>query len=132
MKSVHPVVLIALMFAATAPTSAAEIVLLDSAVAERSSKVYARLKQEAAAAQQKRTGKSAPLNAEFAEALEMAISNWRAALPEASAEVARAQKADLVLEVEVAKRYGLSGADVTAQIQAVLDQKFAGEKFVAP
>jgi hypothetical protein len=111
---------------------ASVIILVDSAKAEVQSAVFARLKAEAAAAQLKKTGKAAPLNAQFQEALEGSLSEWRSALSEAVAQVAVANKADVAIEPSVAKLKGLQGTDLTAQVVKALDAQFAKLKFVSP
>lgn len=111
---------------------ASAIILVDSIKAEAQSVVFARLKAEAAAAQLKRTGKAAPLNAQYQEALESSLSEWRGALPDAVAQVAIASKADVAIEPSTAKLKGLQGTDLTAQVVKALDVQFAKLKFVSP
>lgn len=135
MSITKPLNTIALSFALMLMASAAQasvIILVDSVKAEAQSVVFARLKTEAAAAQLKKTGKAAPLNAQFQEALEASLSEWRSALPEAVAQVAVANKADVAIEPSVAKLKGLQGTDLTAQVVKALDAQFAKLKFVSP
>lgn len=112
--------------------NASVIILVDSAKAEAQSAVFARLKSEAAAAQQKSTGKAAPLNAQFQEALEQSLSEWRSALQDAVAGVAIAINADIAIEPSIAKLKGLQGTDRTAEVVKALDAQFAKLKFAAP
>jgi len=116
--------------AGAAPSSA--IILVDSAKAEAQSMVFARLKTEAAAAQLKNTGKAAPLNAQYQEALELSLSDWRSALPDAVAQIAIATKADIAIEPSIAKLKGLRGTDRTADVVKRLDLQFSKAKFISP
>jgi hypothetical protein len=112
---------------------AANLVLIaDSAKVEANSTVVARLKAEALSAQKKKTGKTAPLNAEYAEALEMSLSDLRVALPKVVAEIAKARAADVVLEPEMAKKFGLTGVDITAELTKAIDLRSAKIRFLAP
>jgi hypothetical protein len=122
---------VVLMLMASAAQASA-IILVDSAKAEEQSAVFARLKAEAAAAQLKKTGKPAPLNAGYQEALESSLSEWRSALPDAVAQVAIANKADVAIEPSTAKLKGLQGTDLTALVVKALDVQFAKLKFVSP
>ncbi len=123
---------IALTLLTASAANASVILLVDSAKAEAQSVVFARLKSEAAATQQKQTGKAAPLNAQFQEALEQSLSEWRSALEDAVAKVAIANTADIVIEPSTAKLKGLQGTDRTADVVIVLDLQFAKLKFAAP
>lgn len=117
----------------TSSLAATAVLLVDSMQVERQSKVVSRLRADAIAAQQKATGTSADkLNPAYAEALEMSLSELRSALGEVVAEKAKARKADIVIEPEVAKRLGVGGVDLTAEIAAALDARFANLSFVAP
>jgi predicted Zn-dependent protease len=123
---------VALTLLTTSAANASVILLIDSAKAEAQSVVFARLKSEAGAAQQKQTGKAAPLNVQFQEALEQSLSEWRSALEDAVAKVAIANKADIAIEPSTAKLKGLQGTDRTADVVKVLDLQFAKLKFAAP
>ena len=132
-KRVNAMALIlALLMLSANIAQASAIVLVDGAKAELQSAVFTRLKAEAAAAQLKKTGKTAPLNTQYQEALEQALSEWRSALPDAVARVAIASKADVAIEPSTAKLKGLQGTDVTAQVVKALDAQFANLKFVSP
>jgi len=111
---------------------ASNIILVDSAKAEAQSAVFNRLKIEAAAAQLKKTGKAAPLNAQYQEALELSLSDWRSALPDAVAQIAIATKADVAIEPSIAKLNGLQGTDRTADVVKALDVQFSKLKFISP
>jgi Skp family chaperone for outer membrane proteins len=113
--------------------SAGNLVLItDSAKVEANSSVVARLRAEALSAQKKKTGKAAPLNGEYAEALEMSLSDLRVALPEVIAAIAKAKAADVVLEPEVAKKFALTGVDITAEVTKAIDARSAKIRFLAP
>jgi hypothetical protein len=131
--------LLALLLANVA--QAATLVLIaDPVKIEATSTVFARLRAQAFAAQLKRTGKAlqaggsknAVLAPEYAEALESSVSDLRVALPELIASIARARKADMVLEPEVAKKFGLVGVDITAEVTKALDVRGAKTVFLAP
>lgn len=124
--------LVALLISSSC-VAATEVLLVDSVKVERQSKVVSRLQTEAITAQRKATGNnSEKLNSAYAEALEMSLSELRSALIEVVAEKAKLRKADLVIEPEVAKRLGITGADMTDDIVAALDTRFANLRFVAP
>ena len=112
---------------------AANLVLIaDSANIEARSTVVARLKTEALAAQQKKTNKAGPLNAEYAEALELSLSDLRVALPEVIAGIAKLKGADVVLEPSIAKKFALVGVDISAEVAQALDIRAAKSRFLAP
>ena len=108
------------------------ILIADSAKIETLSKVVARLKSEALAAQQKKTNKAAPLNAEYAEALEFSLSDLRAALPQVIESIAKAKGADVVIEPDIAVKYALVGENISAEAARALDVRSAKLKFLAP
>ena len=125
------VVVVLLM--STSCIAATEVLLVDSLQVERQSKVVGRLQAAAIAAQQKATGtNSDKLSPAYAEALEMSLSELRSALIEVVAEKALLRKADLVIEPSVAKRLGIVGADLTADIAVALDVRFAKLRFIVP
>jgi hypothetical protein len=114
------------------PAQAASIMIVDVAKAEAQSQVLARLAKEAASAQQKKTGKAAPLNPQFQEALDLSQSDWRQAVDKVVATLAQAKKVDVVIDASVAKKQKLTGLDATAELVKSLDQQFAKAKFIAP
>jgi hypothetical protein len=122
---------IALMFFAHSAL-ASSIMLIDSQAAERQSRVIARLKAEALALQKARGVKSETLNPQFAEALDLSISDWRSALPEVVASIAKQAKADIALEPAIAKAEKLTGVDRTAEVVKALDARFAKLALIAP
>ncbi len=108
------------------------VLIADSARVEAISTVVARLKVEAQSAQQKKTGKPGVLNPEFTEALESSLSDLRVALPLVIETLAKAKRADAVLEPAVAKQFGLSGPDITLEVAKALDMRLAKLQFLAP
>lgn len=112
---------------------AAQIVLIaDSANIEARSEVVARLRAEATAAQIKKTNTAGPLNSEYAEALELSLSDLRVALPEVIEGIAKLKGADLVLEPSIAKKFALVGVDISAEVAHALDIRSAKTRFLAP
>ena len=65
------------------------VLIAESAKIETLSKVVTRLKTEALAAQLKKTNKAGPLNPEYAEALELSLSDLRVALPQVIESIAK-------------------------------------------
>jgi hypothetical protein len=126
--------LLAIIFIASVPTiSVAQMILLaDTQGIESSSKVMQRIRQEALQAQKKKIPTAAQLSPEYADALELSLSDIRAAMPALIATLAKAQKADAVLEPAIAKQHGLSGKDVSLQISQQIDAQFAKSKFMPP
>lgn len=108
------------------------ILIADSANIEARSTVVARLKAEALAAQQKKTNIAGPLNAEYAEALELSLSDLRIALPEVIEGIAKAKGADVVLEPSIAAKLALAGVDISAEVVQALDIRSAKMRFLAP
>lgn len=108
------------------------ILIADSAKIETLSKVVARLKAEALAAQQKKTNKAAPLNAEYAEALEFSLSDLRVALPQVIENIAKAKGADVVIEPDIAVKFALVGENISAEAARALDVRSAKLKFLVP
>jgi Flp pilus assembly protein TadB len=115
-----------------ASASAASILLADTAKVEASSAVVQRMRAQALAVQQRKIPAAKTLNDEFSEALELSLSDIRAGIPIAIASIAKAQKADVVLEPAIAKKLGLAGTDISAQVQQRIDQQFAKSVFIAP
>ena len=108
------------------------ILIADSAKIETLSKVVARLKAAALAAQQKKTSKPAPLNAEYAEALESSLSDLRVALPQVLESIAKAKGADVVIEPDIALKFALVGENISAEAARALDVRSAKLTFLAP
>ncbi len=108
------------------------ILIADSAKIETLSKVVARLKAEALAAQLKKTNKAEKLNAEYAEALESSLSELRVELPQVIAGIAKSKGADVVIEPEIAVKFALTGENISAQVARALDVRGAKLKFLAP
>lgn len=108
------------------------ILIADSANIETLSKVVARLKAEALAAQLKKTKKAAPLNAEYAEALESSLSDLRVALPQVVESIAKLKGADVVVEPDIAVKLALVGENISAEVARALDARSANLKFLAP
>ena len=108
------------------------ILIADSANIETLSKVVARLKTEALAAQQKKTNKAGPLNAEYAEALESSLSDLRVALPQVIENIAKTKGADVVLEPAIAAKFALLGENISAEVARELDARSAKLRFLAP
>jgi hypothetical protein len=122
-----------LLFVALASNVYANSVLIvDPTLVEAKSAVVARVTAQAGAMQLKKTGKAAPLNAQYAEALEATLSDFRAGLPKAVAELAVARKADIVVEASVAKLRGIVAPDISADVAAALDKKLIKLAFIAP
>ena len=116
-----------------APLAQAEqrILIADSAKIEASSAVVARLRAQAQSSMQKRHGKT-QLDAEHSEALELSLSDLRAALPEVVAQIAKAKAADVVLEPAIAKQFGLQGIDISEEVKIALDKRSEKLGFIAP
>ena len=108
------------------------ILIADSVNIEARSTVVARLKAEALAAQQKKTNAVGPLNAEYAEALELSLSDLRIALPEVIEGIAKSKGADIVLEPSIAAKLSLVGVDISAEVVQALDIRSAKMRFLAP
>lgn len=108
------------------------ILIADSANIETLSKVVARLKAEALAAQQKKTNKAGPLNAEYAEALELSLSDLRVALPQVIESIAKTKGADVVIEPAIATKFALVGENISAEVARALDVRSAKLRFLAP
>lgn len=108
------------------------ILIADSAKIETLSKVVARLKAEALAAQQQKTNKAAPLNAKYAEALESSLSDLRVALPQVVESIAKAKGAEVVIEPDIAVKFALVGENISAEVARALDVRSAKLKFLAP
>lgn len=108
------------------------ILIADSANIEARSTVVARLKAEALAAQQKKTNIAGPLNAEYAEALELSLSDLRIALPQVIEDIAKSKGADVVLEPSIATKLALVGVDISAEVVQALDIRSAKIRFLAP
>jgi hypothetical protein len=108
------------------------LLIVDSQKAEAQSKVMARLLREAHLAQKASGQASNTLDAKHQEALELSQSAWRQAMKEAAAQVAKAKKADVVIEPAVAQRYKITAPDATAAVVLWLDQRFASAKFIKP
>jgi hypothetical protein len=112
--------------------AASTIGVVDVNRLETASTSVARLKQLAAAAQQKKLGKVAPLNAEYSEALEAALSEFRRQTPIVIAQLARAKKLDVVLDAAIAKQKKLTGIDLTNEALQIIDQKTKAIQWIAP
>ena len=108
------------------------VLIADSANIESLSKVVARLKTEALAAQQKKTNKGEPLSPEYAEALELSLSDLRVALPQVVENIAKSKGADVVIEPAVVAKFALSGENISAEVARELDLRSANLKFLAP
>ena len=108
------------------------ILIADSVNIEARSTVVARLKAEALAAQQKKTNAVGPLNAEYAEALELSLSDLRIALPQVIEDIAKSKGADVVLEPSIATKLALVGVDISAEVVQALDIRSAKIRFLAP
>ena len=108
------------------------VLIADSAKIETLSKVVARLKTEALTAQLKKTNKAAPLNSEYAEALESSLSDLRVALPQVIESIAKTKGADAVIEPAIAQKFALLGEDISVEVARVLDTRSAKLKFLAP
>ena len=108
------------------------ILIADSANIETLSKVVARLKTEALAAQQKKTNKAGLLNAEYAEALELSLSDLRVALPQVIESIAKTKGADVVIEPAIAAKFALVGENISAEVARMLDIRSAKLRFLAP
>ncbi len=112
--------------------TASAIGVVDLEKLEASSVSVARLKQLANSAQQKKLGKVLPLNAEYSEALEASLSEFRLQTPIVIADLARAKKLDVVLDVKIAKHKKLLGVDLTSEVLSIIDQKTKTIQWVAP
>ena len=108
------------------------VLIADSAKIETLSKVVARLKVEAAAAQQKKTNKAGPLSAEYSEALELCLSDLRVAMPQVIESIAKTKGADVVLEPAIAAKFALAGENISAEVARELDVRSAKLRFLAP
>ena len=106
--------------------------IAETAKIETLSKVVTRLKTEALAAQLKKTNKPGKLNAEYAEALELSLSDLRVALPQVIENIAKAKGADVVIEPEIASKFALVGENISAEVARALDVRSAKLKFLAP
>ena len=129
---VHAALVICASLSASLSHAANLVLIADSANIEARSAVVARLKTEALAAQQKKTNNAGPLNAEYAEALELSLSDLRVALPEVIEGIAKSKGADVVLEPSIAKKFALVGVDVSAEVAQALDIRSAKSRFLAP
>lgn len=108
------------------------VLIADSARIETLSVVVARLKTEALAAQQKKTNKAGPLTGEYAEALELCLSDVRVAIPQVIESIAKVKGADAVIEPAMAVKFALAGEDISAEVALQLDVRSAKLKFLAP
>ena len=107
------------------------VLIAETAKIETLSKVVARLKAEALAAQRKKTNKPGQLNPEYAEALELSLSDLRVALPQVIESIAKAKSADVVIEPEIASKFALVGENISAEVARALDVRSAKLKFLA-
>lgn len=122
------------------PAHANVILLADQNKIEATSVVIKRIQQEAMAAQKAKLGSSstasgagsAALNPQYADALDMSLSRYRAAIPAAIAEIAKAAKADVVVDANAARQLKLSGRDISVEVSKKLDLSLKNLKFIAP
>ncbi|GEM_PF-2397670 len=108
------------------------VLIADAAKIEALSKVVARLKVEALAAQLKKSNVGEKLNSEYAEALESSLSDLRVALPQVIESIAKIRGADVVIEPEIARKFALVGENISAEVARALDVRSAKLKFLAP
>ncbi len=108
------------------------VLIAETAKIETLSKVVARLRAEALAAQLKKTNKAGQLSPEYAEALESSLSDLRVALPQVIESIAKTKGADVVIEPEIALKFALVGENISAEVARALDVRSAKLKFLAP
>jgi uncharacterized membrane protein len=120
---------LALTNAASAATS---ILLADIGKIEASSQTFARLKTQAMSAQTKKLGSKPALTPVYEEALQQSLSEVRVSLPQVIAKLAQSKRADLVLEPTLAKKFALTGVDITSEVTQALDAQTAQLKFLPP